>query len=212
MTPYARRTQDTSAALRAAGRRLFARRGYDGASVRAITSEAGTNLGAVTYHYGSKKALYEAVLEDVLGPLPEGVGAAAAGGGTALERMEAVVRFVFDHLDRNPDMPQLMLQEIAAGKAPPPPVQRILGSVIGTLVGIVEAGQAEGSIRAGVPVLLALSVVAQPVHLTLLRRWARELARVDQDDPAVLRRVVDHAVAFVHAGLTTASPAVEGAR
>ncbi len=42
---------------------LFAREGYNGTSLRAITSKAKVNLAAVNYHFGSKKAL----LEDVFG-------------------------------------------------------------------------------------------------------------------------------------------------
>ena len=56
------RGEQTRAALTDAGRSLFAKRGYDGASVRDITRLAGTNLGSVTFHFGSKRALYGAVL------------------------------------------------------------------------------------------------------------------------------------------------------
>jgi len=55
----------TRAALMVAARTVFARNGFDGASVRMITAEADVNLGAVTYHFGSKRGLYEAVLEAV---------------------------------------------------------------------------------------------------------------------------------------------------
>lgn len=37
---------------------LFGEQGFDGASVRAITAAARTNLGAITYHFGSKEELY----------------------------------------------------------------------------------------------------------------------------------------------------------
>jgi AcrR family transcriptional regulator len=43
--------------------RLFVAHGYDGTSLRAITSEAQVNLAAVNYHFGGKEALMEAVLK-----------------------------------------------------------------------------------------------------------------------------------------------------
>ncbi len=45
-----------------AATRLFADGGYRGASVRDICNLAGTNPGAVSYHFGGKKQLYRAVL------------------------------------------------------------------------------------------------------------------------------------------------------
>ena len=54
---------DTPAALIHAARPIFATHGFDGASVRAITTAAGANLGAITYHFGSKRDLYLACLE-----------------------------------------------------------------------------------------------------------------------------------------------------
>ncbi len=38
--------------------RLFGKHGYDGIGMRALAQKARVNLGAATYHYGSKKALY----------------------------------------------------------------------------------------------------------------------------------------------------------
>ncbi len=42
---------------------LFAERGYSATSLRDITAEAGVNLAAVNYHFGSKEALLAAVFE-----------------------------------------------------------------------------------------------------------------------------------------------------
>jgi AcrR family transcriptional regulator len=58
----------TAESLLDAGQRLFAERGYDASSVRDLTAAASANLGAVTYHFGSKEALYHAVLERALVP------------------------------------------------------------------------------------------------------------------------------------------------
>lgn len=191
----------TRTALLNAARRLFARRGYDGASIRAITRDAHANLGAVTYHFGSKHGLYHAVLEEVLSPLGARIEAAAGREGTALARVDAGIRALFEHLEENPDMPQLMLQEIAAGKTPPPPVARTLAAISGRLAALMREGQGEGEIRPGDPLLLALSVVYQPVHLTLVQRIGRHVLGLDQSDPATRSRVVEHAVAFARAGL-----------
>lgn len=40
--------------------RLFGEHGFDGVGMRALAQEAGVNLGAATYHFGSKERLYTA--------------------------------------------------------------------------------------------------------------------------------------------------------
>jgi AcrR family transcriptional regulator len=52
-----------------AAERLFAEHGFDGASMRQITSGAEANLAAVNYHFGTKLALIHAVFARRLGPL-----------------------------------------------------------------------------------------------------------------------------------------------
>lgn len=48
---------DTKTRILDAAARLFAARGLEGVSLRAVTAEAGVNLAAVNYHFGSKEAL-----------------------------------------------------------------------------------------------------------------------------------------------------------
>lgn len=50
---------------------LFARDGYEGTSLRQITEEAGVNVAAVNYHFGSKENLLIEVLDRVVGPINE---------------------------------------------------------------------------------------------------------------------------------------------
>lgn len=52
-----------------AAERLFAERGVDGSSLRAVTRQAEVNLAAVHYHFGSKEALLEAVMARRIEPI-----------------------------------------------------------------------------------------------------------------------------------------------
>ncbi len=191
----------TRADLVAAARTLFSERGYDGASVRAITHAAGANLGAVTYHFGSKRSLYAAVLEQGLRPLAGRVHDVARGEGSALERMLGIVKAYFDHLADNPDLPRLLLQEVAAGKQPPSVVIEIVRSIKEAIAGLQLQGVAEGSVREGHPVLTALSVVSQPVYLALVAPLLRAVGPVDLSHPPTCRMALEHTLAFVRAGL-----------
>ncbi|MDX6766482.1 MAG: TetR/AcrR family transcriptional regulator [Candidatus Methylacidiphilales bacterium] len=52
-----------------AGEKAFAEWGFAAASLRQITSEAGVNLAAVNYYFGSKDVLYTSILSRVVQPL-----------------------------------------------------------------------------------------------------------------------------------------------
>ncbi|HYK90913.1 MAG TPA: TetR/AcrR family transcriptional regulator [Acidobacteriota bacterium] len=63
--------QDTKDRILDTAERLFAERGYDATSLRAITREAGVNLAAVNYHFNSKESLLRALFGRKLGKLNE---------------------------------------------------------------------------------------------------------------------------------------------
>jgi len=193
--------EGTAAALLVAARSLFAQHGFEGASVRAITAEAAANLGAITYHFGSKSALYEAVLRSVMVPLRERIGAAANGPGTPLQRVEAVVRALFDYLYENADVPRLMMQQLASTRAIPEAVLQTVEGNISELASVIAEGQSEGLIRAGDPQLMALSIGAQPIWLALVRRALQAGIAIDQDRPETREQLVESVVRFVRAGL-----------
>ncbi len=60
---------DTRERILDAAERLFAAHGFAGTSLRAVTGEAGANLAAVHYHFGTKEDLLKAVLDRVVVPV-----------------------------------------------------------------------------------------------------------------------------------------------
>lgn len=192
---------DTPSVILDAARQLFARHGYDGASVRAITQRAGVNLGAITYHFGSKRALFEAVIAAMAGPARERIVGAADTPGAPLERIEAMVRAFFHHLYENPDLPQLMVHVMLSADPVPEAGRRTMAANVGTLARLIMEGQADGSIRPGDPRLMALSIASQPLWLALAHRVLREGISIDQENPDTRTRLVESVVDFVRAGL-----------
>ena len=65
-----------------AAEELFMLHGFEGTSMRQLTTKAGVNLAAVNYHFGSKDALIEAVFRRRLDPMN-------AGRIAALDELEA---------------------------------------------------------------------------------------------------------------------------
>jgi AcrR family transcriptional regulator len=60
------RGRTTRERLVAAARELFGRQGYDATSIEAILRETGVARGALYHHFTDKRALFDAVLDDVM--------------------------------------------------------------------------------------------------------------------------------------------------
>ena len=60
---------DTKADILDAAERLFAANGYGATSIRSITREAGVNVAAVHYHFGSKERVLRGVLDRIAVPI-----------------------------------------------------------------------------------------------------------------------------------------------
>lgn len=193
----------TKERLVAAAREMFAREGYRGATVRAITDAVGVNVSAVAYHFDSKERLYHEVLRDVLLPLRERVLEACQRPGEPRERLEGVIHAVFEHLLENPDQPRFMVGIRMEEDRFPPVVQKILGPVIQALLRLMGEAQAASVVREAPPMLLVLSLLSQPVYFGIvLQRAPRDLIPVDPTTPAGRDRLLRHMVAFALTGLS----------
>lgn len=68
------RGAETRARLIEAAIDVFGRHGYEGAATRQIAKAANANLAAIVYHFGSKEALYLAVVEHLVGEIGRRMG------------------------------------------------------------------------------------------------------------------------------------------
>jgi AcrR family transcriptional regulator len=187
--------------LLAVARDLFPRRGYEGTSVREITSRARANLGAVTYHFGSKRRLYYAAVESLAEPLASRIAAGAQSPGTPLERIGHMVREFLEHVAVHPGAPTLLLRELASDRPIPPPIASVMQRNLAAMTRTIAAGQREGSIRSGDPRLLVLSIASHPFYLAVAGRLLKDALGVDFRDPATRTRIIDQVVDTIRRSL-----------
>jgi len=76
-----------------AAERLFAERGYDGTSIRAIVARARVNQAAINYHFAGKDGLYREVLRGAFRGLTEHQLANAAQA-REMSREQALAEFI----------------------------------------------------------------------------------------------------------------------
>ncbi|MCC6999976.1 MAG: TetR/AcrR family transcriptional regulator [Deltaproteobacteria bacterium] len=93
--------QDTAQRIRAAADELFCGRGFAAVSVQDIAHQARVQKALVFYHFGSKEALFEQILEGYYQAHRDALATAYAGAGTVRERLhrmiDAYLTFMADH-------------------------------------------------------------------------------------------------------------------
>jgi AcrR family transcriptional regulator len=179
---------------------LFAREGFDAVSVRTITSRARANLGAITYHFGSKEALFHAVVDRVGARLADRFVSIAAEAGSPLERIGRIVGMVLTEKD----LPApLLLRELTTDRPLSAPIVQMMQRNLGIVLGLIREGQADGSIRKGEPALLAMSVMAQPFMMRIAGKIPHEIAGVNPNDPKTQRKLVKHVVTTITRSLAS---------
>lgn len=104
----AQQSERTRAALVAAGRSLFAARGYAGVSAEEVAAAAGVTTGAVYHQFDSKRGLFLAVFEAVEADVTARVGAAATGHPDPWDAFKAAA-LAFISASVEPEIRQVVL-------------------------------------------------------------------------------------------------------
>ncbi|MBS4048534.1 MAG: TetR/AcrR family transcriptional regulator [Alphaproteobacteria bacterium] len=89
-------------AILQAARKIFARDGLDGATLRAIAAEAGIAVGTVYLHYPAKEALYAELLAGSLADLQKHLRDAVAKAASDEQLMAGALAF-YDFYRQRPD-------------------------------------------------------------------------------------------------------------
>lgn len=213
-------SRDTKEQILDAAERLFAERGIEGTSLRALTAEAGVNLAAVHYHFGSKTALFRAVVARRFDPVNrerqvrlDALEASAGRTGPGVEAiLEAFVAPALEMLERTGD-PRLLPRLLARvhldsspeyrevlGEHFRPVIERFWRSLVRALPGLPAAElHTRAQLVAGT---LHHALASSPVFQSVDGVEPESL-----DTAALLRRLI----AFMAAGLRAPATATKSA-
>jgi AcrR family transcriptional regulator len=143
--------RDTRDVLLAAAKTVFARRGYDGATVKELADAAEVNVSLISYYFGGKEGLYRSCLEE----FGRGRLAAAERVLKAPESIEDLrVRlglFADEILEchlQEPDLTSIIHREAACESPLTQDIFReVFIKVFETFTGFIKAAQKNGLIR-----------------------------------------------------------------
>lgn len=149
------KSAETSARIREAAKNVFAEVGFAGARVDEIARRAGVNKAALYYHIGDKKALYAEVIHDVVGTASVNLAKGITQSPSPQDKMRTYIGTLAAAFDEHPQMPRIMMREIASGGHNLPAIFfKDFLSIISTLTGIIEEGRSKGVFVDTVPLLV----------------------------------------------------------
>lgn len=129
------------------GHRAAVRHGLRSLTVREVAAGADANLGSFVYHFGTRDAFVEELIERWYAPLLARVNKVAAADGRALGRLRsAILQLVDFSVDNDVFMGRILMAAADNDK----PARRFVKSLAGrhprTLLRLVASAQADGAL------------------------------------------------------------------
>jgi TetR/AcrR family transcriptional regulator len=192
--PRGRAAEDVKRDLVQAARMLFSRRGFGEVGIRELSRAAGVTPGMISYYFGGKQGLYEAMLaavfEDLLGHARE----LAAQPAETTEPLEGLVRLYASTLTAQPWLPALLLREVITGDPGTRArfVDRFAQRAAALLPQLVGAEIASGALRKDLdPVLTLLALIGSTAFPFLVHPVLGKVLGYELDDEFA-RRLAAH--------------------
>jgi AcrR family transcriptional regulator len=155
----------------------FGTRGYEATSLDALAAELGVRKQTILYHFASKDALLDAVIDQAGGELIAVLQEAVSGAG-GWSRVEAVVHSVFRLAGRRPQLLGLLREVSRMGPPAATRFREMLGPFVERATAFLEAGMVAGEFRRQDARLLLLAtystVIGVATEVEVLRALGME--------------------------------------
>jgi AcrR family transcriptional regulator len=188
---------------------LFAKKGFEGTSIRDIASNAGVNIAMINYYFGSKEKLFESLLENKAAYTRDILSAIAKDPALKeIEKIEKIIEGYVTRLFGGRVFHRMIHQEMMLSNRDS--LQDAIVEMIipnGLIIkGIIEAGIKKGEFRKVDSTLTMASIVGTINQVLLSKKMCnRLLAKPDDhipyEDEKFKKRVIDHIKELMRAHL-----------
>lgn len=177
---------------------LFAERGFAGASLNAIAKAAGLGNAGLLHHFPSKAALYRAVLDGIGADFDRRNAAVLAASDDPVAQLEGLVGVLVALNRERPTAIMIVAQEFLDRSGRINEVDTLpLAGVVRDTLGVVEAGQAAGRVRAGDPMALVALIHGALVYGVLGTHVLGRIAAEGLEEGSWAESVADVVVSTV---------------
>lgn len=154
-----------------AARRVFAERGFRGATTRQIAATAGVTEALIFQHFPDKDSLYAAILDEGTAEPRHDAWLAELEAGRAGADDETVIRMLYEGVialhERDPDLLRLMVFSALEEHPLARHVHDRATRLYRFLEKFITEGQRDGRFKPGSPAFLARAALALPVYYIL---------------------------------------------
>ncbi len=187
----ARRTQILEAA-----KKVFARKGYYGATMGDVAREAGVSYGVPYWYFPNKMALFEALMEAEAEALKERIARAVTATPNPLERLRIGLEETLRFFDEDQSVARLLFRDAYALG---PSFEKKLVEIYGRFVRLIRH-DLEHAAKRGLLRPLDLDLAAYMIAALLGQLAFRRLTAVEQAVP--VEEIAGAALDFILRGIT----------
>ncbi|MNW36770.1 putative HTH-type transcriptional regulator YttP [compost metagenome] len=135
---------DVKTRILLSAKRLFAKQGYEGTSVRQICEEANANIALVSYHFGGKEKVFEAIFEQFYPGSEEAFNQYEDELKSPVEGLTLIVREIVAFTINDKELSDIIQQELTLQSPRMETVQASLSPVWFKVKELLERGKEEG--------------------------------------------------------------------
>jgi AcrR family transcriptional regulator len=111
-----KRDLSTEEKIKAAAKKVFMTKGFDGCSVRDIAKEVGSNVALLNYYFRSKEKLFELIFEGAMSDFLQAMIEVFSSDLSLKEKTSLLIEKEFDFFMEHPELPMFILQALQQNK------------------------------------------------------------------------------------------------
>ncbi|MEL1243149.1 TetR family transcriptional regulator [Flavobacterium sp. DGU11] len=168
-----------------AAEKLFAEEGFDGASIRNIAREANVNIAMISYYFGSKEKLLEALIIHRTSGMKMQLENIFNENLSPADKVDRLIDLYISRINKNKCMYQIVHFELSTKK-------RIMDMKafidiklqnVEAFKRIIQEGQAQGVFRKDINIfLIPTTIVGILVHFQMNRMFMETALQLESDD------------------------------
>jgi AcrR family transcriptional regulator len=174
---------DKQLAIISTAEKLFSVNGFEGTSVRDIAQEAGVNLAMISYYFGSKEKLMEAVFEQRTSTIRIKVENLLQNDNlTPLEKVNMLIDDYVDKYIHQQEFHRIMMREMLIGKNTPiaAAIHEVKKRNLLLIKKLIQEGQKSGVFKKNIDIVLMMTTLVGTVsHMITSQRFYKEMNNIE---------------------------------